>query len=215
MSWTDWTRSDERPSAVAILTTSGLIAGTTSLSLRAIDFNAWFAPGMKQPIMAVTSGANTTTGKIRTLFRPTSIVGTTIDMILFGFSQNSTGTGSSYQCWFSNNGSGGTDITRIRFTKDTTIRATTNITAIPLNTVFAAEFEWQQDQNSTSQVLLTARLGSQTDFSDLGDIVTTKYLVTDNTWTSALTAGVTVRCEFGQGGHSAECRVDNTKMSKP
>lgn len=176
------------------LNTSSPIEGVSHLRLVA-DTNsskrAW-----------LTSGADLTTGKIRSLIRIPAVgsFASVANLGLFGMRANvTTGDQASYWGYFGGAISGypytpTVAISKGGFPGQTLLASVAGPTFTNATTWKALELEWQRDADS-GFVLLTVRTGSLTDYSDLTTVLT----YTDNSapYSVAATAGLTARRNDG------------------
>jgi len=207
MSIAQWTVDNTGPVAESLSTVSPL-EGTSSLD--------WVNSGGELIVRGLTSGADISTGKIRSLLKITATAGTGVHYLgLFGMMQTSIlNTSNAYWAGVSWTATAGT------------LTSTGLISKAALNTpppsgvldsgalginitvglLFALELKWQLDPDS-GQVVLTLSAGTSADFSDLAS----KVVTTDasSPYASGVSAGPGL---YAPGGSTVTVKVDKTQI---
>lgn len=222
MTLSQWTGSSTGTIVTESLNTSGPIEGTSSIYWDMINSGTTI-------IRAFTTGANVTTGKIRTCFKLVQggFLGAADNTRpfrygVFGMIQSSLAYSSNaYQFLICDDGNTAAPYPASRLLYKGAIGDPTIGSGIPSNALsysqgsiststITMELKWQRD-SSAAQELLTASLGSATDFSDLASLL--QY--TDGSpYSSGLSAGICAKLNNGGAGYQLTTKFDITQLFK-
>lgn len=210
MSIAQWTVSNETGASES-LSTSSPLEGSSSLY-----WDSSTMSGNGAMLRGLTSGADITTGKIRSLFKIATFGGAAAKHLgLFGMMQSSIAYGSNaYSAYLNSSATGDPFATTVYLGKGSLGSATvlSGPTALGFTvnagTLFALELKWQLDSDS-GQVVLTVSAGVSSDFSDLSSVIV--YTDASTPYSSGVSAGPFWWVADGSGA-TMTARVDKTQI---
>ena len=216
----DWTRktteaADALPGYFTeAKSTSGPLEGGSSLLWNATNISSAFT------IMRyLTSGADVTTGKIRTIVKLIPSSGADRCFGLCAMIQSAAATANAYWLYAYSNGSSGTLSTTVALGKGGPITASggsiTSLASaafsIVYDQIFALELKWQRDA-AGGGVVLTMSGGHNDDFSDLAPLAS-PYTDAASFYSTTISAGYALAITGG-GFQSLTTKIDRTVIAR-